>query len=523
MSHSTAEASTLETRAPAAAWSFSWPLALALVAFLFLWLENIHQLGSEWSLNPQYAYGWTVPFLAAFLFYQRWSRRPVPTLPRFAGLTIALALVAAALLLPARLVAVANPDWRLLDWIMALAVVALSLGALHFAGGASTLRHFAFPVLFFLVAVPWPVQLEQFVVQNLMRADAAITIGILNLIGTLALQHGNVIELSTGQVGIDDACTGVRSLQATFMIALFLGEFYRMPLRRRVLLIVVGAALAFVCNIGRTFLLCEVAASSGIEAIHRWHDPAGFTILFICLFALWAISLWLQPALPPARLAAVAPFHFRGIGWPLTLIVWLCLTEVAVAAWYAPRAAEDSKPWTVTWPTSEAGYQSQPIPAAAQELLRANEGGAATWRSADDRRWMMYSFHWLPGRTAALFVKNHRPDICLPASGLTMVQESGVHLVTVNGVTLPIRSYRFDDNGRPLHILYCYWDGRSSYIDNSAAAPEDWTARGRLHAAWQGKRELGARMFELAVWDHENDAEAQAALTGELGKIIREG
>jgi exosortase len=123
-------------------------------------------------------------------------------------------------LFPARLIAVANPDWRLLDWTMALAAVVVSLSAVHLAGGRPWLRHFAFPILFFLVAVPWPTRLEQLVVQSLMRADSAITIQLLNLVGTLAVQHGNVIELSTGQVGIDDACTGVRSLQATFMIAL---------------------------------------------------------------------------------------------------------------------------------------------------------------------------------------------------------------------------------------------------------------------------------------------------------------
>ena len=205
----------------------------------------------------------------------------------------------------------------------------------------------------------------------------------------------------------------------------------------------------------------------------------------------------------------------------LALIIWLCLTEIAVAAWYAPRAAETTAPWTVAWPTSEPHYQTQPIAAAAEELLRYNEGGAATWRSADDRLWMMYSFHWLPGRTAALFVKNHRPDICLPASGLTMTQESGVHLVTVHGVPLPIRSYRFTDRGHPLHIFYCYWDGRSSYANDAEAAAEDWTARGRLRAAWAGKRELGARMFELAVWGYEDDAEAHAALQHELEKIVR--
>jgi hypothetical protein len=102
-----------------------------------------------------------------------------------------------------------------------------------------------------------------------------------------------------------------------------------------------------------------------------------------------------------------------------------------------------------------------------------------------------------------------------------MEQESGVHLLKLNGVHLPIRSYRFDANGRPLHIFYCYWDGRSSYASDAIAASEDWTVRGRLQAVWRGKRELGSRMLELAVWGYENDAEAQAALQRELGQIVK--
>jgi exosortase len=523
MSHSVAEAEPLATRAPAAVQS--WSLAVTAIGFLLLWLELIHQLQSEWSLNPQYGYGWTVPFLAAYLFYQRWTRRPPPATPHSPGLTISIPALAAIVLLPARLVAVANPDWRLLSWTMTLAVVVISLCALHLAGSVPWLKHFAFPVLFFLVATPWPAQLEQIVVQSLMRADSAITVQILNLLGTVALQHGYVIELSTGQVGIDDACTGVRSLQATLMVSLFLGEFYRLRPLRRVVLIVFGAALAFVCNIGRTFLLCQVAASSGIPAIHRWHDPAGFTILVICLFGLWALSMWLKPApiaeVPP-RVHAAVRSPFRGLWYSAALIFWIGLTEVAVAAWYAPASQiTTATPWTVIWPTNEPDYRPEPVPEAAETLLRYNEGGAATWRSADDHHWLMYSFRWLPGRTAALFVKNHRPDICLPATGLTMEEQSGVHLVTVNGVNLPIRSYRFNAHGRPLHIFYCYWDGRSSYVNDAAAAAEDWTARGRLEAAWRGKREVGSRMLELAVWGHQDDQEAQAALRRELEKIVR--
>jgi len=504
---------------------FGWTVALATIAFFFLWLEIIFQLQGEWSLNPQYRYGWTVPFLAAWLFYQRWICRPAPAAPRYRSLTISLVLFAAAILLPVRLIAVANPDWRLVSWTMSLVAVIISLCLLHLVGGAPWARHFAFPILFFLVATPWPMQLEQLVVQLLMRADTASTIQILNLFGTLAVQHGNVIELSTGRVGIDDACTGVRSLQATLMVALFLGEFYRMRVWQRATLVVAGVAIAFICNIGRTFLLCEVAANSGVAAIHRWHDPAGFTILIICFFALWGLSTWLRPvaaaeSVTRQRRPAAAVFQARlGLS---ALVLWIVFIEIAVAVWYGPAAAQKKvcAPWSVAWPTSERDYRREAISATIETLLRYNEGGAATWRSADDRRWMMYYFRWLPGRTAALFVKNHRPEICLPASGLTMEDVSGVRLVALNGVKLPIRSYRFNDGGRPLHVFYCYWDGRSSYEDDTVAASEDWTVRGRLRAAWQGKRELGTRMLELVVWGQNSDADARAALERELGKIV---
>jgi hypothetical protein len=135
----------------------------------------------------------------------------------------------------------------------------------------------------------------------------------------------------------------------------------------------------------------------------------------------------------------------------------------------------------------------------------------------------MYFFRWLPGRTAALFVKIHRPDICLPASGMTMVRDNGIHLLTVNGVNLPVRSYRFDDHGAPLHIFYCYWDARSSYENSKAAEEEDWSAWGRVRTALRGRREMGAQMLEVAVWNYDNEAEASAALHQQLARIIQSG
>jgi exosortase len=214
-----------------------WPVAAVLLLFAFLWFEVINQLKSEWSLNPQYGYGWSVPFLAIYLIWKRWPERPSPAPSSARFLPVALISLCALLLFPIRFVAEANPDWRLLSWSVALVVVTLSLGMIYLTGGGPWLRHLAFPFLFLLVAVPWPMQAEQVVTQSLMRAVTAINVLVLNVAGTPALQHGNVIEVGSGLIGIEEACSGVRSLQATLMISLFLGQLYSFNLARRVLLV----------------------------------------------------------------------------------------------------------------------------------------------------------------------------------------------------------------------------------------------------------------------------------------------
>src|SRR5271165_180630 len=81
--------------------------------------------------------------------------------------------------------------------------------------------------------------------------------------------------------------------------------------QRRVLLVLSGVLIAFLCNVGRTFLLCSVAAKSGTEAISKWHDPAGFIILSICFFVLWRLADFISGT--PARLEPSKAFAPRAI------------------------------------------------------------------------------------------------------------------------------------------------------------------------------------------------------------------
>ena len=495
-----------------------------IAVFLLVWVELISRLRFEWSINPQYAYGWTVPFLAAYLFWRRYETAPAPAPPNFRIFSAALIIAAATLLIPIRLIQEASPDWRLLSWGMAGSAAVITAAGIYLSGGRPWLRHFAFPILFFFVAVPWPTSLEQFVIQGLMRADALINVEVLNSIGISAVQMGNVIEVGSGFVGIDEACTGIRSLQATFMVSLFLGEFYGFSILRRLLLVISGALLAFLCNLVRTFLLVWLGAERGIGAIKNWHDPAGHTILVICLLGLWGLSLLLRGKDEETPNTA-RPSQTVRIP-RLVLISLLALTVIAEGGtqiWYRVHESRTARiePWSVTWPSQAQNWKPVPIADSAQELLRYNEGGGGTWTGDDGHTWAIYFFHWLPGRTAGLFIKNHRPDICLPASGMKLRGGVQNKMLTVNGVALPIRAYVFENGGRLLHVFYCYWDGTPP--EPGMLDREDWTAAGRLNAMLRGKRDVGTQMLEIVVWGYDADEKAEQAALEQLSKIVQRG
>jgi exosortase len=327
-----------------------WSVVLPLAAFSLLWFDLCRQLSYVWQTNEQYAYGWFVPILALGLFLKKWPDRPLtidhgpqttdsqlPAAPKqcegrsdfsFSAFQLFSVFTLALLLLPLRVISEINQDWPLISWLYALIVVALTLYALHLAGPPSSvlcppssgppcsfqlsafsfsafserpwslvspwLRHFAFPVCFILVAVQWPYRIEHNLTQGLMRLDTNITVELLGWLNIPAMQHGNLIELTTGSVGVDEACSGIRSFQSTLMAALLLGEFYLLARRARLLLVVGGLVLAFGFNVLRTLLLAWQSSAGGTQALEKWHDPAGFTITIACFLVLWAIAVFVK-------------------------------------------------------------------------------------------------------------------------------------------------------------------------------------------------------------------------------------
>jgi exosortase len=501
-----------------------WP---TLVVLGGLWLLAVNQLRIEWSLNPQYSYGWTVPFLALYLGLERWKDRPAAAPGRSGVAALLAALPAALLLLPLRLVQESAPDWRLVSWVTGLSCVAISLSALWYAGGRTWVLHFLFPIAFLLVAVPWPVPLEQGLIQRLMGSVATICVEALGWCGIAAIQNGNVIEISTGKVGIEEACSGVRSLQTTLMIALFLGELFRFGWLRRLALLGGGLVVAYVCNAGRSFFLVWITTRSGPEAVAKWHDQVGLTVLIVSLAAVGLLCALIRPgkiAKPADAPPAETPAHF---GRPLSkgvligFATWLVCVEVGTELWYRTQAAgmEKAASWSVNWPTDHPGFRNVEFGEATRTILRYTDGRSAVWQDADGLRWAMVFLRWAPGRSSVQLARAHGPEICLPASGTRMTADLGLRPLKVKGIELPMRAYIFSLREQPLYVFYCLWEQAP---DGSAPSSfQSMTVARRLDAVRAGRRNEGQQVLELAVSNVSGPEEAEAAVTRLLEQSLQ--
>jgi hypothetical protein len=107
---------------------------------------------------------------------------------------------------------------------------------------------------------------------------------------------------------------------------------------------------------------------------------------------------------------------------------------------------------------------------------------------------------------------------------MTLQKSSGSQLRQINGVTLLATVERFSDQGRPLHVLSCYWEPNPAALENRPASrPSTVNAlRNAWHALQIHERARNEKcVLKIAVWGMETDEEAEAAFRELLERAIR--
>ena len=279
------EPSSPSTDSPSAAdasprkWDKLW-LVLALVALCLIYRDVFVSLSNVWSNNADYSHGYLVPIFAAYIL---WSNRG--SLHRSnegnsenvlsnSGLVLGASLLGAGLLM--RLAGI----YMRIQTLEGISIVPFILGAITILYGRRAARWGAPAVLFLLFMIPLPGILSGQLSGLLQTIATQVSTFSFQTLGIPAFAEGNVITLSKGQIGVAEACSGLRMLYAFFALTVGACMMINRTWTEKVVIGLSAIPIAIVAN-------CIRIIATGIAfeyfdpeiAEHVFHDVAGWLMM----------------------------------------------------------------------------------------------------------------------------------------------------------------------------------------------------------------------------------------------------
>lgn len=257
-------------------------------------------MAPEWWKNPDLSHGLATPLLSLLALHEartRGSARYLPVAATTAGLTLFLLIAALSILTFSGLVAAA------LAWSNALVSFLLATALTTLLGAGLTVAAQNVPSLDSLQLarrglVPCLVDECPYSTRNLCfppvnrsaNGGHPTVIASLHLLGIPAQQVGNVIQLSATRVGVEDACSGVRSLVSCLVAALFISATLVHRPWARVALLILAAPVAIAMNFVRSLVL-TLSAARGYAIDGALHDLSGYAVLVVTASLLGGFAL----------------------------------------------------------------------------------------------------------------------------------------------------------------------------------------------------------------------------------------
>src|SRR5438552_3761099 len=214
------------------AFAVCWTAVAAGGAGLIGWLVQV------WRAHPDTADRLLIILAAVWLVCRRRDVLAGPRSPTWCGL---LLIAPAALLTPPSwyLAFQVGPRTILLWWLTAVWLVAVA-GLILVQFGRDSLRALVFPLAFLLFALPLPTSLTRPVQSKLQDATTTMADAALSALGIPVERAGYVLQLPSGDLGVVEACSGVRSVTAIVAVAALVAHVRRFGMIRGVIFVLLA-------------------------------------------------------------------------------------------------------------------------------------------------------------------------------------------------------------------------------------------------------------------------------------------
>ena len=240
--------------------------------FVFAYSFVLVGLVQQWADDPNYAHGFFVPFMAAYLARRRWARfLAAPRRPSAAGIVLVVAgsLVYLAGVLGAEL------------FTMRASLIIVLAGILLALEGPERLRVMAFPIAFMLFMIPLPYVIYYRLTFPLQLESSRMAAAVLTAAGLPVVREGNVLHLEGYSLEVVTACSGLRSIMSLGAIGVFLADLFRMRPAGLLLYTVLIVPVAMAANVARLVVTAVLATLAGQETAESFLHELSGVVLFV--------------------------------------------------------------------------------------------------------------------------------------------------------------------------------------------------------------------------------------------------
>ncbi len=447
---------------------FTSVLIVALV--IYMYAESLAFLFSRWFGTDDYSHGIFVPLISAFLIWR--SRNRLLQVPREKSWW-GLGVITAGLFL--YVVGELSTLFVVLHASLWIVMVGLAVTLLGIRGT----RTIAFPLGYLLTAIPLPTFFYAGLSSQLQLWSSSLGVGCLQLVGVMAFQEGNVIDLGPVQLQVVEACSGIRYLLPLSSLALLCAYSFKDQMWKRAVLVLSAIPISILTNgfrIGMIGVLVELYGKGAAEGFYHLFEG---WVVFMVSFGLLLMEMKLLGKLgvsvpqqswserltlrhqeldagrkvglenTPGNIFSPGPAYLCSVALfaPFTLFSTTVMDREEVSP---PRTA------FVDFPMQIDGWRGEPAPLEQQyiDALRFDDYVLADYRWGTQHPVNFYAAYYRSQRKGQ---SAHSPQSCLPGGGWEIGSLTQQELSMSSGVIEPLRVNRAVIQKGEQKQIVLYW------------------------------------------------------------------
>lgn len=251
---------------------------------VFIFFDSLKLLVGNWMTSEEYSHGLLIPFITAFLIWQK--KNELARLP-FEGSWAGVGIVALGVGL------YFLGELATLYIIVQYAFLVVLFGLVLAVTGTKIFKQVWIPLFFLFFAIPLPNFLYQGLSSKLQLLSSALGVSFIRACDISVYLEGNVIDLGSYKLQVVEACNGLRYLFPLMSLSFMCAYFFKVALWKRAVIFLSSIPITILMNsfrIGIIGVMVEYWGKSMAEGF--LHDFEGWAIFMACT-GLLVGEMWL--------------------------------------------------------------------------------------------------------------------------------------------------------------------------------------------------------------------------------------